>query len=95
MGLDPFTEDDRRLIVTAREHFRHLERQPASRWLLAVHMDRESEDYARDPDAINPPSQSYMLGLWGIHWPCEGTSVRLPGGAGATGDDTSDSDCPQ
>ena len=28
MSADPFTEDDRRLIVTVREHFRWLDSQP-------------------------------------------------------------------
>ncbi len=58
---DPFTEDQRRLIVTVREHERYMATLPPSRMLQAILDDRHTEEYARDPDAVNPPSRAHLL----------------------------------
>ena len=43
------------MVVVLRDHLRWLDSQPPSRWLDAITADRESEDYANDPDAWNGP----------------------------------------
>jgi len=56
-----FTEDEKALIVAVREHLRWIDSQPPSRYLEAIRKDRQSDDYSRDPDAVNPPSRAHLL----------------------------------
>ena len=69
-----FTEDERRTIVIVRDSLRYSRLQPAdTRYRDAVIVDRHSEDYANDPDAINPPSRAHL-------WSCLRCAAAGSGG---------------
>ena len=57
---DPFTEEDRRIIVTLLDNERWRATLDPSPFVVAIIEDRASLDYEDDTDAVNPPSGSYL-----------------------------------
>jgi hypothetical protein len=60
--IDTLSEPDRTYAIMGvpEEEWDSL-KQWSERTISAIQADRQSEDYARDPDAVNPPSRAHLL----------------------------------